>query len=276
MATRSIVGYAGHKRLESIDFSTGKSKDILGSDLRRVFQQKKSALLFAFDAVADRNGTVDADRLAQVWIRAGVTVDGSDLGHIAGSLQAGNNNGIQRATFRAFLNEHANFDIPTKSTKDSGSRIPGYSGHRRRSTQDASVGISAAKLVSADVRQRIAGKGEDFEALFGSMDRNGDKELNYKELVGGLQRMNVGLNNEQCKAIYYEMVQRGSSKQIRTSDFCSWMNSLEPPNAQRGQPFLPAITAPVTKQNTLRNQLLHRRSSIAQGLASRNTPQTPW
>jgi len=264
-----ILGYAGHTRLESKDYTVGAShtKDLLGSSLRRTLADRKSDLMAAFNSLAEENRGqyIRGSNLSSVWQEAGVGMrvsfeDRKQIAHLLTNTRTGE---VRKSTFESFLAQHANFDVQPNSKKEAGNHIVGYSGHRRLSQTYGSVGCSSAKIVSAAVRQRLAGKSGCFRQVFDTMGLENDSSLQYSELKVGLQKMDCGLNSDQIKAIYREMLWKSTNKRIQIGDFCNWMDNLEAPTKTMNK----TTTSPlISTQNS--RKCLHPRTSICNGLAS--------
>lgn len=231
MAQRRIGGYAGHKKLEELDYTVGAAhtKDQLGSVLRRLITDKKPDLTNSFNRVAEEDGSIFCRNLDKVWDNSGVGIRLSHSDRSTLTKLLPNTGKITQAEFKSFLQEHGNFDVQPRKSPEVGNRMVGYSGHRRLSQNYASVGKSPAKIVSASVRQRIAGKGQDFKAFFSEMDTNSDGILQFEELKAGLLLVDGDMNEDQIKAIHKEMTWKTPDNLIKIDDFCSWMNEMELP-----------------------------------------------
>jgi len=273
-------GYSVHKSLEFKEYTIGSSyaADSLGSDLRRFIAQNGEALVDAFNKVSDGAESIPYAALGQVLREVDPDLRFEKIELIRTRIQEmlpflGNTTAIQEFTvrmstdngkelnlvaFKEFLKSQQ-FDIPVRTQAEPGSRIPGYSGHRSLVVAEASVGASAAKLVSGAVRQRVAGRGTDFERVFAEMDTNSDGIVCYDELLFGLKKMDAEINDEQIRAIYDEMRWKASDGQVRIAEFLQWMNQIKPQRKTMGAdiPCLPPPKNSAVKRTTISGGLAY-------------------
>lgn len=82
-----------------------------------------------------------------------------------------------------------------------GTRIPGYSGNRRRASLDH-VGSSLSGRIPSNVRIALTNNGEDLREMFVRIDLDGNGTVDEHELTTELNRMALGLSAEECAGIY--------------------------------------------------------------------------
>jgi len=227
-----ISGYAGVRRRESLDASIGISAaGQVPSAVRAAITENALGLVALFHKI-DKSGdgelqeTELLDELLDMEL-------GLKLDECVAVFRVIAND-APTITMDAWTQWIASAKVTTRADAannfpdkpEPGSRIPGYAGLRRRASMDATVGTSSFGKVSTQLRQKLSDAGAVLKQTFADFDSDGSMTLSFGELLKGLAKYGIDLNNEEFEALFKE-VDRDASGELSWEEFAQW---LAPPS----------------------------------------------
>ena len=217
-----IPGYAGRRRLDSMDQSIGvTSAGQIPSRVRTAFAESREGLLDLFARIdTDGNGLLDQNELVTELLEMELELSVPECEAIHSIIAKGAQY-IDPEGWAEFVGSAQRGDFQVAKPAP-GSRIPGYAGLRRRDSMDNSVGTSSFGKVCTQLRAKLQAAGETLSKVFKEFDKDGSLTLSFDELRAGLARYGIDLNDDEFGSLFRD-VDRDASGELSWDEFSGWL-----------------------------------------------------